>query len=46
MLRKLGGVTDGSGKTKDRATMGTGENRMDGVGLWRGWTSGEVLGEG
>ena len=45
-LRKLGGVTDGSGKTKDGATMGTGENGMDGVGLRRGWTSGEVLGEG
>ena len=46
MLRKLGGVTDGSGKTKDRAVIGTGENGMEGVGLRRGWTSGEVLGEG
>ena len=45
-LRKLGGVMDGSGKMKDGATMGMGENRMDGVGLWRGWVSGEVFGEG
>ena len=45
-LRKLGGVTDGSGKTKDGVMIGTGENGMDGVGLWRGWMLGEVLGEG
>ena len=45
-LRKFGGVTDGSGKMKDGVTIGTGENGMDGVGLRRGWTSGEVLGEG
>ena len=41
-LRKLGGVTDGSGKMKDRAAIGTGENGMEGVGLWQG----EVLGDG
>ena len=41
-LRKLGGETDGSGKTKDGAVIGTGENGMDGVGLRRG----EVLGDG
>ena len=46
MLRKLGRVTDGLGKTKDRALIGTGENRMDRVRLWRGWVSGEVFGEG
>ena len=46
MLRKLGGVMDGSGKTKDGATMGAGENGMEGVRLRRGWVSGEVLGEG
>ena len=37
---------DGLGKTKDGVTMGTGENGMEGVGLRRGWASGEVLGEG
>ena len=41
-LRKLGGVTDGSGKTKGGAVIGTGENRMEGVWLRRG----EVLGDG
>ena len=41
-LRKLGGVTDGLGKTKDGAVMGTGENGMEGVRLRRG----EVLGDG
>ena len=46
MLRKLGGVMDGLGKTKGGATIGMGENGMDGVGLRRGWMSGEVLGEG
>ena len=45
-LRKLGGVTDGSGKTKDGATIGMGENGMDRVGLRQGWMLGEVLGEG
>ena len=35
-LRKLGGVTDGLGKMKDGATIGMGENGMDGVGLQRG----------
>ena len=45
-LRKLGGETDGSGKTKDGAVIGMGENGMDGVRLRRGWVSGEVLGEG
>ena len=44
--RKLGGETDGSGKTKDGATIGTGENGMEGVGLRRGWVLGEVLGDG
>ena len=46
MLRKLGGETDRSGKTKDEAAIGTGENRMEGVGLRQGWVSGEVLGDG
>ena len=46
MLRKLGGVTDGSGKMKDGAVIGTSENGIEGVRLWRGWVSGEVLGEG
>ena len=45
-LRKLGGETEGSGKTKDGAAIGTGENGIDGVGLRRGWVSGEVLGDG
>ena len=31
--RKLGGVMDSSGKTKDGAVMGSGENRVDGVEL-------------
>ena len=46
MLRKLGGVMDGLGKMKDGATMGMGENGIDGVGLWWGWVSGEVFREG
>ena len=45
-MRKLGGETDGSGKTKVGAVIGTGENGMDGVGLRRGWVAGEVLGDG
>ena len=40
----MGGETDGSGKTKDGATMGTGENGMDGVGLRRGWVVPGVVG--
>ena len=38
-------MTDGSGKTKDRAAIGTGENGIDGVRLRQGWVLGEVLGE-
>ena len=46
MLRKLGRETDGSGKTKDGAMIGTGENGMDSVRLWQGSVVGELLGEG
>ena len=42
MLRKLGGVTDGLGKMKDGAAIGTGENGIEGVRLRQG----EVLGDG
>ena len=41
-LRKLGRVTDGSGKTKDGVVIGTGKNGMEGVRLRRE----EVLGDG
>ena len=35
-LRKFGGEADGSGKTKDGAMIGTGENGIDGVRLQQG----------